>query len=126
VVEGVGQGGTSKKRRSVIQEQVAGIRDQFDALNKATALVQSDMVSIQELKTERYKAKMDAHSQEQDRQLLREQLRSSHDNDELSHRRSQESKETDIRLHEATMKAAIAEAEAMRLKIEYHKLCNSG
>jgi len=33
---------------------------------------------------------------------------------------------TDIRLHEATMKATIAEAEAMRLKIEYHKLCNSG
>jgi hypothetical protein len=69
---------------------------------------------------------MDAHSQEQDRQLLREQLRSHRDDAELSHRRSQESKEADIRLREAEAKVATAEAEALRLKIEYHKLCNSG
>jgi hypothetical protein len=125
VAEGVGRGGASKKCWSVIQEQVAGIRDQFDALNKATGNC-SCPVKHDSLKTERYKAKLNAHSQEQDRQLLREQLRSSHDNDELSHRRSQESKETDIRLHEADVKAAIAEAEALRLRIEYHKLCNSG
>jgi hypothetical protein len=58
------------------------------------------------------------------------------DDAELSHWRFQESKEADIRLlhlreadirlREAEAKAATAEAEVLRLKIEFHKLCNSG
>ena len=58
------------------------------------------------------------------------------DDAELSHQRFQQSKEADIRLlqlreadirlREAEAKAATAEAEVLRLKIEFHKLCNSG
>jgi len=81
---------------------------------------------------------MDAHSQEQEHQLLCDQIRSTHKDAELNHWHSQESKEAKICRLEAEAKAAIeqcqlaseqarvhaAEAEALCLKIEYHKLCN--
>ena len=128
-----------KKRRSNIEEQAADILDKVGALNKATESTHLDVVSVQGHKTECYKAKMDAHSQEQERQLLRDQIRSTREDAELNHRHSQESKEAEIRHLEAEAKAAVeqrqlaseqarvhaAEAEALRLKIEYHKLCNS-
>ena len=52
--------------------------------------------------------------------------RSNRDDAELSYWRSQESKETGIHLREAEAKASTAEAVVLRLRIEYHKLCNSG
>ncbi|KAG1847832.1 hypothetical protein DFJ58DRAFT_891157 [Suillus subalutaceus] len=115
-----------KKQRSDLQSQVDALSDEIES-------AQSDRVTRDELKNERYMAKYNFARQVNEHKFLKAERADTFAEAATAHQRALEAKESEIRLREAEMKmhAALAQAHAeeaatMRLKIEFARLSGSG
>jgi hypothetical protein len=105
------------------------LQGDLNRLNDEIGSVQSDRITRGELKNERYMAKYNLARQVNEHKFLREEHVHCDKEAVATHQRSQEAKDTEIRLRfaEAKMHAALAhahaeEARALQLKIEYQRL----
>ncbi|KAG1880724.1 hypothetical protein C8R48DRAFT_767502 [Suillus tomentosus] len=120
-----GKGRPSKKACSDILSQVGAITDEIRSI-KSEKLSQ---VSREELKNDRYMAKLNLTRQENEHRFLQAERQDERMDAATVHQRSQEAKDTEIRLreaearmHESSAKAHAEEAALLRLKIQYRQL----
>jgi len=120
-----GKGRQSKKPRSNMLTQVDAINDEIGSIQSERL----DKVSHDELKNDRYMAKLNLTRQENEHRFLHAERLDERMDAATVHQRSQEAKDVQIRLceaetkrHESSAKAHVEEAVLMRLKIEYLQL----
>jgi hypothetical protein len=114
-----------KKQRSSIQDTVEKLNDEIES-------VQSERVTREELKNERYMLKYNIIRQANEHKFIQAERIETHTEAAAAHKHSLEAKDSEIRLHEAETKmhdalahAHAEEAATLRLKIEYARLTSS-
>jgi hypothetical protein len=105
---------------------------QVDAITDEIGSIKSerlDKVSREELKNDRYMAKLNLTRQENEHRFLHAERMDERMDAATVHQRSQEAKDAEIRLreaetkmHESSARAHAEEAALLRLKIEYRQL----
>ncbi|KAG1841414.1 hypothetical protein DFJ58DRAFT_732430 [Suillus subalutaceus] len=125
IASSVGGRKQTKKARSDIQSQVDFLKDEIEN-------AQSDRITREELKNERYLVKYNLARQVNEHKFLKSERADEHVEAAAAHQRSLEAKNSEIRLREAETKmhdalahAHAEEAATLRLKIEYARLTNS-
>ncbi|KIK32712.1 hypothetical protein CY34DRAFT_110879 [Suillus luteus UH-Slu-Lm8-n1] len=121
---------TGKQRQG--KKQRSSIQDTVEKLNNEIESVQSERVTWEELKNERYMFKYNIIRQANEHKFLQAERVETHAEAAAAHKRSLEAKDTEIRLREAETKmhdalalAHAEEAETLHLKIEYARLTGS-
>ncbi|KAG2360596.1 hypothetical protein BDR07DRAFT_1377859 [Suillus spraguei] len=118
-------GRLSKKAHSDILSQVGAITDEIESIQ----MEKLDKVSHEELKNDRYMAKLNLTRQENKHRFLQAERQDERMDATTIHQCLQEVKDAEIHLrevetkmHESSAKTHAEEATLLRLKIEYHQL----
>ncbi|KAG2056259.1 hypothetical protein BDR06DRAFT_1006363, partial [Suillus hirtellus] len=125
-------GSSSAGKQKQAKKQCLDIQSRVDVLNNEIEKVQSDRITREELKNERYMAKYNLARQANEHKYLKNEHADDYVEAAAAHKRSLEAKASEIRLREAEAKmhdalahAHAEEATTLRLKIEYARIMGS-